>query len=249
MASAFLWGLLAASSLVLGGLLASWVPLRKRTLGVILAFGAGVLLSATAYELVFEAVTLAKGSGFPALGFFGGAATFFFADQLIDRLGDGQAKTDSAAAQSTLVVPLVLGATLDGIPESVVIGLGLVEGGTVSLAMLVAVFMSNLPEAAAGTAGMRSSGWSRTKVFLLWAAIALVCRSCLGGGLCPARRPFTLRWLSSVQAFAGGAILMMLANSMIPEAYEHGGKLAGVFTVLGFAVSVLVIVFEHGGAG
>ena len=248
MASAFLWGLLAASSLVLGGLLASWVPLRKRTLGVILAFGAGVLLSATAYELVFEAVTLAKGSGFPALGFFGGAATFFLADQLIDRLGDGQANADNAAGQSTLVVPLVLGATLDGIPESVVIGLGLVGGGTVSLAMLVAVFMSNLPEAAAGTAGMRSSGWSRTKIFLLWAAIALVCAlaSAAGYALLGNLSRF---WLSSVQAFAGGAILMMLANSMIPEAYEHGGKLAGVFTVLGFAVSLLVIVFEHGGAG
>ena len=248
MASAFLWGLLAASSLVLGGLLASWVPLRKRTLGVILAFGAGVLLSATAYELVFEAVTLAKGSGFPALGFFGGAATFFLADQLIDRLGDGQANADNAAGQSTLVVPLVLGATLDGIPESVVIGLGLVGGGTVSLAMLVAVFMSNLPEAAAGTVGMRSSGWSRTKIFLLWTAIALVCALASAAGYA-LLGDLSRSWLSSVQAFAGGAILMMLANSMIPEAYEHGGKLAGVFTVLGFAVSVLVIVFEHGSAG
>jgi ZIP family zinc transporter len=248
MTSAFLWGLLAASSLVLGGLLASWVPLGKRTLGVILAFGAGVLLSATAYELVFEAVTLAKGSGYPTLGFFGGAATFFLADQLIDRLGDGQANADNAAGQSALVVPLVLGATLDGIPESVVIGLGLVGGGTVSLAMLVAVFMSNLPEAAAGTAGMRSSGWSRTKVFLLWAAIALVCALASAAGYVLLGN-LSRFWLSSVQAFAGGAILMMLANSMIPEAYEHGGKLAGVFTVLGFAVSVLVIVFEHRGAG
>jgi ZIP family zinc transporter len=248
MTSAFLWGLLAASSLVLGGLLASWVPLGKRTLGVILAFGAGVLLSATAYELVFEAVTLAKGSGYPALGFFGGAATFFLADQLIDRFSNGQANADNAAGQSTLVVPLVLGATLDGIPESVVIGLGLVGGGTVSLAMLVAVFMSNLPEAAAGTAGMRSSGWSRTKVFLLWTAIALVCALASAAGYV-LLGDLSRFWLSSVQAFAGGAILMMLANSMIPEAYEHGGKLAGVFTVLGFAVSVLVIVFEHGGAG
>ena len=248
MVSAFLWGLLAASSLVLGGVLASWVPLRKRTLGVILAFGAGVLLSATAYELVFEAVRLAKGSGFPALGFFGGAATFFLADQLIDRLGDGQANADNAAGQSTLVVPLVLGATLDGIPESVVIGLGLLGGGTVSLAMLVAVFMSNLPEAAAGTVGMRSSGWSRTKIFLLWTAIALVCALASAAGYV-LLGDLSRFWLSSVQAFAGGAILMMLANSMIPEAYEHGGKLAGVFTVLGFAVSVLVIVFEHGGAG
>ena len=203
--------------MVLGGLIASWVPLGERTLGLI-------------------------------LGFLGGAATFFLADQLIDRLSNGQANTDNAAGQSTLVVPLVLGATLDGIPESVVIGLGLVGGGTVSLAMLVAVFMSNLPEAAAGTVGMRASGWSRTKFFLLWTAIALVCAlaSAAGYALLGDLSRF---WLSSVQAFAGGAILMMLANSMIPEAYEHGGKLAGVFTVLGFAVSVLVIVFEHGGAG
>lgn len=70
--SAFLWGLAAASSLVVGGLLASWVTLGKRTLGIIMGFGAGVLISAVAYELVFEAVRLAKGSGFPTLGFLGG---------------------------------------------------------------------------------------------------------------------------------------------------------------------------------
>jgi ZIP family zinc transporter len=129
-----------------------------------------------------------------------------------------------------------------------VIGLGILEGGTVSLAMLVAVFMSNLPEAAASTAGMRAGGWSRTKILLLWSAIALalaassVAGYALGGAL-------SHEWLSFVQAFAGGAILMMLANTMIPEAYEHGGKLAGVFTVLGFAVSVWIIVLEHAQTG
>ena len=163
--SAFFWGLVAASSLVVGGLLASWVPLGKRKLGIIMGFGAGVLLSATAYELVFEAVRLAKGSGFPALGFFAGAFTFFFANMLIGRMGSKNGGTADAADQSALVVPLVLGIILDGIPESVVIGLGVLQGGTVSLAMLVAVFISNLPEAAASTAGMRAgrryffSGW------------------------------------------------------------------------------------------
>jgi ZIP family zinc transporter len=246
--SAFFWGLIAASSLVLGGLLASWVTLGKRTLGVIMAFGAGVLISAVAYELVFESVRLAKGSGFPTLGFLAGAFTFFFSDRLIEGIGGGQRKTVNAAHQSNLVVPLVLGIILDGVPESVVIGLGVLKGGTVSLAMLVAVFMSNLPEAAAGTTGMRSGGWSRTKILLLWVGIAVVCAlaSAAGyallGDLSPA-------WLSFVQAFAGGAILMMLANTMIPEAYEHGGKLAGVFTVLGFAISVWVIVLEHAQTG
>ncbi|MBW2212091.1 MAG: hypothetical protein JRG67_13820 [Deltaproteobacteria bacterium] len=246
--TAFFWGLIAASSLVLGGLLASWVTLGKRTLGVIMAFGAGVLISAVAYEMVFDAVKLAKGSGYPTLGFLAGASTFFFSDKLIEGIGGGKRKNIDAAHQSKLVVPLVLAIILDGVPESVVIGLGVLEGGTVSLAMLVAVFMSNLPEAAAGTTGMRSGGWSRTKILLLWVGITLVCAlaSAAGYALLGDLSP---SWLSFVQTFAGGAILMMLANTMIPEAYEHGGKLAGVFTVLGFAISVWVIVLEHAQTG
>jgi ZIP family zinc transporter len=248
MANAFLWGLVGASSLVLGGLLALWVPLGKRTLGIIMGFGAGVLLSATAYELVFEAVSLAKGSGAPTLGFLAGAFTFFFSDKLIGRMGSEDGETTGAASSSKLFVPLVLGIILDGVPESVVIGLGVLETGTVSLAMLVAVFISNLPEAAASTASMRSSGWSRTKILLLWVAIALVSAlaSAAGYALLGDASPCGL---SIVQAFAGGAILMMLTNTMIPEAYEHAGKLAGVFTVLGFAAAVWVVVLERAGAG
>jgi ZIP family zinc transporter len=138
----------------------------------------------------------------------------------------------------------VLAIILDGVPESIVIGLGILEGGTVSLAMLAAVFISNLPEAIAGSVGMKANGASRVKIISLWCIIALACALasaagfCLFGGISP-------NWIAFVQAFSGGAILMMLANSMMPEAYEHGGKLAGVFTVLGFSTSVAIIVFEH----
>jgi ZIP family zinc transporter len=130
----------------------------------------------------------------------------------------------------------------------VVIGLGILEGGTVSVAMLVAVFISNLPESVAGTMGMRSSGWSRTGILSLWVAIALVSAvaSATGYGLLGG---LSVQWLSFVQTFAAGAILMMLANTMIPEAYERGDKLAGVFVVVGFAVSVWVVVLEHAGTG
>jgi ZIP family zinc transporter len=233
MSSAFLWGLVATSSLIVGGLLGSWWTPGKRTLGAILAFGAGVLISAVAYELVFEALQLAKLTGFPTMGFFAGAFAFFFSDRLIGGMGGSQGE---AAHQSNLVVPLVLAIILDGVPESVVIGLGILEGGSVSLAMLVAVFISNLPEAVAATTGMRSGGWSATKILLLWLVIAVVCAgaSAAGYGLFGNLSPL---WLSFVQTFAAGAILMMLANTMIPEAYEHGGKLAGVFLVLGFAAS------------
>ncbi len=248
MSSALLWGLIAASSLVAGGLLGSWLTLGKRTLGVIMAFGAGVLISAVAYELVFEAVQLAKLTGFPTMGFFAGAFTFFFSDKLIGAMGGSQRKAIKATHQSNLVVPLVLAIILDGVPESVVIGLGILEAGTVSLALLVAVFISNLPEAVAATTGLRSGGWSRTKILLLWLVIAVVCAvaSAAGYGLLGNVSP---QWLSFVQTFAAGAILMMLANTMIPEAYEHGGKLAGVALVLGFAVCVWVIVLEHAGIG
>jgi len=244
MLSAFFWGLVAASSLILGGVLGSWLTLSKRTLGIIMAFGAGVLISAVAYELVFEAVRLAKLSGFPTMGFMLGAFTFFVSDKLIGEMGGGQRKNINAAHQSNLAVPLVLAIILDGLPESVVIGLGVLEGGTVSLGMLVAVFISNVPEAVAGTTGLRSGGWSRTKILLLWLLIAVVCAvaSSAGYALFGDLPP---RWLSFVNAFAGGAILMMLANTMMPEAFEHGGKLAGVFTVLGFIVSVWVIALEH----
>ena len=118
----------------------------------------------------------------------------------------------------------------------------------VPAATQAAVFMSNLPEAMASTTGMRAGGWSRRGVTLLWLAIAVVCAlsSMAGYGLLAGLSPL---WLSCVQSFAAGAILMMLANTMIPESYEHCGKLAGLFTVLGFGMSVWVIVLDHVWAG
>ena len=124
-----------------------------------------------------------------------------------------------------------------------VIGLGILQKGSVSLAMLVAVFLSNLPEAIASTTGMRHGGWSRGRILLFWLAIALVCATASAAGYALFGSSSN-EWLGFVQAFAGGAILMMLANTMIPEAYEHAGKLAGISTVLGFGVAVLVVLLE-----
>ena len=175
MLNAFFWGLLATSSLILGGIIASRFSLGKRAIGIIMGFGAGTLISAISYELIFESVKLARGTGFPAFGFFAGAFTFFFADKLIGKFGASNRMDVETSTSSKLIVPMVLAIILDGIPESIVIGLGIFEGGTVSLAMLVAVFISNLPEAIAGSTGMKASGWSRKKIILLWIFIALFC--------------------------------------------------------------------------
>jgi ZIP family zinc transporter len=244
MLNAFLWGLLATSSLVLGGIIAVNFNIGKRTLGMIMAFGAGTLISAISYELIFEAVKLAPGTGFPAFGIFAGAFTFFFADKLIGKFGAKDHMKIGPRQTSSLIVPMVLAIILDGVPESIVIGLGIFEGGGVSIAMLVAVFISNLPESIAGSTGMKASGWSRAKIQLLWVGIALICAASSIAGF-SLFSGASVQWLSFINAFAGGAILLMIANSMIPEAYEHGGKLAGIFTVLGFFVSVSVVIFEN----
>jgi zinc transporter, ZIP family len=242
--NSFLWGMLATSSLILGGIIATRFSLSKRLLGIIMAFGAGTLISAVSYELVFEAVKLAKGTGFPAFGLFAGALTFFFSEKLIDKMGAGNHNATESSQQSGLLVPMVLAIILDGVPESIVIGLSIFEGGTVSMAMLVAVFISNLPEAIAGTTGMKAASWRRGKIALLWVIIAVVCALASVAGFSLFSRASD-NWLSFIQAFAGGAILIMLANSMIPESYEHGGKLAGLFTILGFFVSVTVVILEN----
>jgi ZIP family zinc transporter len=246
--NAFFWGFIAAFSLVIGGLIASVMTIRQRTLGLIMAFGAGVLLSSVAYELVFEAVNTSRMSGFPVLGLFAGAATFYFIDRYVSGLVESKADSAGSGDVSSLVVPMVLGIILDGIPESVALGLGLLNGGTISIAMLVAVFISNLPEAIAGTSGLKASGSSTVKILSLWVLIAIVCGGASAAGfVLLAGVPET--WIAFVQTFAAGAILTMLANSMIPEAYENSRKLAGLFLVLGFAVAAGVVVLEHIAAG
>jgi ZIP family zinc transporter len=244
MLSAFLWGLLASSSLLLGGFIASSLSLSSRVLGVIMAFGAGTLLSAVSYELVFEAVELATKTGFPAYGFFAGAAVYFLSDKFITQVGAGNRMAIAGDQKPNLAIPMILAIILDGVPESIVIGLGLSRGGAVSLSMLLAVFISNLPEAIAGSIGMKKSGHSTSRVLLTWLAISLTCAGASVGGF-SLFAGLTNTWLAFTQAFAGGAILMMLANAMMPEAFEHGGKLAGVFTVLGFSASVTMIVLER----
>ena len=223
MLNAFLIGLLSTSSLIIGAIIATRLSLSKRTIGAIMGFGAGTLISAVSYELVFEAVKTATKTGYPAYGFFAGALVFFLADKLIGNFNKKNSVGKEPSGKTSLIIPMVLAIILDGIPESIVLGLGIFDTGSVSLAMLVAIFISNLPEAIAGTSGMKESGWSKLKIMFLWSFIAVFCAlSSLAG--------FTLftgashEWMAFIHSFAGGAILMMLANSMIPEAYEHGGN-------------------------
>ena len=247
MLNAFLWGLFASSSLILGGAIALRFNLGNKLLGVIMAFGAGTLISAVAYELIFEAMKLGKSTGYPAFGLFAGALTFLFSDMLIERMGAANRKKIAASHGTNLIIPMVLAIILDGIPESFVIGMGVFDQGKVSLAMLVAVFISNIPESVAGSSGMKAGGWGKGKIFSLWLIIGIVCAIASLAGYLMFEHTSD-QWLSFINAFAGGAILVMISNSMTPEAHEHGGRLAGIFTVLGFAVAVTMVLLEQAGS-
>jgi ZIP family zinc transporter len=242
-ASAFAWGLLSGSSVLLGGIIALRLAISERVLGLVMGFGSGVLLSAVAYELVAEAVDTADRRTAVAVGLFAGCGTFVAGDALVDRMGGASRKAIGAAAAPAAGLPIVLGIVLDGVPEQAVIGLGLIGGGGVSAAMVVAVFLSNLPESIAATSGLAASGWSERKILALWAALTVVFGFATVAG-------FTVfdgasgDTVGFVLAFAGGAILTMLADTMMPEAFEHGGKLVGVLTTVGFAVAFAISALE-----
>jgi zinc transporter, ZIP family len=229
----FWWGLLGSSSLIIGALLVLWRTPSRRLTGLIMAFGAGVLISAVAYDLVEDAAESASG-WLLLVGLAAGALTFFVGDLLIDRSGGAGRKRSTGSQAGGAGGAIALGTVLDGVPESVVLGSTLVGGGGVSVAVLVAVFVSNLPEAMAATVGLRRAGMSTVRLLSLWGGTTLVSAVAAGIGYAAlAGAPPEV--LAVVQAFAAGALLTMLVDTMIPEASEFGGPVTGLVTVLGFA--------------
>ena len=243
MLEALWWGAFASSSLVIGCLFALRVRVDRLLLGLVMGFGAGVLLSAVAFELVEEAFNTSGLLTDVATGLFAGCAVYTVGDAVIDRLGGADRKRMEGAGAGGSALAIVLGTVLDGIPESAVLGLTILEGGTVSVAMLAAVFLSNLPEAIAATSGLKASGWTSPRVLLLWAGIVAVSglASVAGYGLFDSASPSVVAF---VLAFAGGAILTMLADTMMPEAFEHGGNVAGLVTTAGFILAALLSTVE-----
>jgi zinc transporter, ZIP family len=208
-----------------------------------MAFGAGVLISAVAFELYLEASEIVEHRGWIAAGLLSGALTFFVGDALIDRMGGEGRKSMGGRQAGGAALAIVLGIVLDGIPESFVVGIDLLAGEGLSAAFIAAVFLSNLPESAAASSGLARAGWEQRHIYALWAGVTLVAgvAAALGNGLFGDAAP---DWIAFVLAFAAGAILTMLADTMMPEAFEKGGRAAGLLTTLGFATAVLIASVE-----
>lgn len=233
--NAFWWGILGSSSLLLGGAIVLIRPPSQRVVALVMAFGAGILISAVAYDLVLDAFEHSDGPTLFA-GLAAGSVVFYAGDLLIDRWGGEHRKRSTGVQASGVGAAIAFGTVLDGVPESVVLGTTLVAGAGISWTFLVAVFVSNLPEAMSATAGLRKAGTGARRIMLLWGTTTIV------SGLAAAAGFALIGDVSGssvafIQAFAAGALLTMLADTMIPEAYEFGGPATGLVTVLGFSVA------------
>jgi len=223
------WGVVAASSLVLGmllGLTRSW---PERLIGLVLAFGAGALVSGVSFELFEEGVAVG-GAAAVGIGLGLGALVYFVLARALERAGSGHGEKASGGTA------LALGAFLDGIPEQLVLGIGIAAGEGVSVGLLVAIFVSNLPEAIGSATDMREAGTSPRQIRVLWLGVAGLCALATPLGFWLAERTGG-HFQAGINGFAAGALLVMLVDSMIPEATAKSGRVAGLATTLGFAVA------------
>ena len=238
-----LWGLLGGGALVIGALIAWLTPVAPKVVASVMAFGSGVLISAVAFDLMEEAARTG-GLVATASGFLGGAVVYLAANLVLARRGARHRKRSgdqqpSESEQEGSGAAIAIGALLDGVPESVVLGLGLLGGGSVSLSVLAAVVISNVPEGLSSAAGMKRNGRSARYVFGVWTGIALASAvaALLGYVLLGGTTP---QVEAVITAVAAGAILTMIADTMIPEAFEKTHAWTGLIATVGFLTAFTI---------
>jgi ZIP family zinc transporter len=237
MIEAFFWGAVGASALLVGAVVAFVATPGKKFIAVVMALGVGLLLGSISFELIDEAV---QSADVALVGLYTliGAAAFTGGNRLLDKRGGGDRKDSGGDQASGSPMAIVLGSVLDGIPESFVLGLTVLEGG-VSVALLVGVVLSNLPEGLSSSSGLRVAGWSRGRVVRMWAIVIVVSAvsALLGYALLDPTHGHTGAF---AQGFAAGALIAMIADTMLPEAYEVENLATGSLVAIGFSISLML---------
>jgi zinc transporter, ZIP family len=234
---AFLWGALGASALLIGALVAYVTTPSNRFIAIVMALGAGLLIGSISFELIDEAV---KTTEVAKVGLFTlvGAAAFTLGNMVLDRKGGGDRKDSEGAQADGSPKAIVLGSVLDGVPESFVLGLTVLQG-SVSVALLIGIVLSNLPEGLSSSSGLRVARWTRARVVRMWVIVVLVSAvsAALGYALLDPTHGHTGAF---AQSFAAGALLAMITDTMLPEAYDVEQISTGSLVAIGFAISLML---------
>ncbi|MFE8700582.1 ZIP family metal transporter [Cytobacillus sp. FJAT-54145] len=238
MLNAALWGGVAGSAVFLGALLGILVRIKKKWIGMIMAFGTGVLIGAASFELLEDSIT--EGGIYPTvIGFLFGALLFTLVDFFIARKGGKERKRSKEGTKASAGLAIFFGTVFDAIPESVIIGLSLLKSDTVSLLLVVAIFISNFPEGLSSSVGLKKDGYSNRKILFLWfIVLVLSAISSLGGYLFLSEASPLL--IAGIGAFAAGGVVAMVSSTMMPEAYEEGGPAVGFIAALGLLSSLIL---------
>ncbi|MGG4488527.1 ZIP family metal transporter [Metabacillus idriensis] len=238
MLQAALWGAFAGSSILLGALLGIYKEIPRKFLGFIMSFGTGVLIGAASFELLRESVDeggLLAASG----GFIFGSLTFTISEWLINKNGGSDRKRSKQNPENHSGVSIFIGTVIDAIPESVIIGVSLLQENTVSFLMVTAVFISNFPEGLSSSVGLRKDGYSKKRILTMWLIVLLLSSlsSFLGFSLLQNADTSVIAFIG---AFAAGGIIAMVASTMMPEAFEEGGPTVGLIASLGVLASLIL---------
>lgn len=244
MFEAAFWGFVSGSAVLIGAVLGLYLKIGNRLTAIVMAFGAGVLISALSIDLMAEAFDKTHDVLVVGLSFLAGAIVFVGGDYLIDTKGGSWRKRGhgvseqkkKSGAENNSGAAILLGTFLDGIPESFVVGASIAAGGATGFVFIIAVFLSNLPEGMSGSLGMKMSGMSNKKIMALWVAtLAITVIASVCGYAFLGNAPASFH--AATMAFASGAILAMLCDTMIPEAFSYGGRVVALVTVAGFMMA------------
>lgn len=233
-----MWGGISGSAVLVGAIAALFLSIPKKIIGYIMAFGTGVLIGAASYELLGDAVHNG-GITSTSIGFVTGAAVFTLFDYLVSKRGASHRKRSEKKAVESAGIAIFIGTLIDAIPESIMIGSSLLGNQSVSFLLVIAIFISNIPEGLSSTVGMKNSGYSKAKILFLWISVLLISSFASWAGyffLDGASDAF----MSGIAAFAGGGIIAMIASTMMPEAYEDSGPTTGLIAALGLLASLLL---------